>query len=95
MPPEANLELNLVESCDIGVELICANSPQAKGRVERANKTLQDRLIKEMRLNKISSIEEANAAGNVYRKLQPALRQNAQISKKPSSPCGRNDCGSG
>lgn len=46
---------------DIGVELICANSPQAKGRVERANKTLQDRLIKEMRLNKISSIEEANA----------------------------------
>lgn len=45
---------------DIGVELICANSPQAKGRVERANKTLQDRLIKEMRLNTISSIEEAN-----------------------------------
>ncbi len=46
---------------DIGVELICANSPQAKGRVERANKTLQDRLIKEMRLEGISSIEEANA----------------------------------
>ncbi|MGV4199098.1 ISNCY family transposase [Citrobacter murliniae] len=45
---------------DIGVELLCANSPQAKGRVERANKTLQDRLIKEMRLNTISSIEEAN-----------------------------------
>ncbi|MGE9805767.1 integrase core domain-containing protein, partial [Escherichia coli] len=46
---------------DIGVELICANSPQAKGRVERANKTLQDRLIKEMRLEGINSIEEANA----------------------------------
>ncbi len=45
---------------DIGVELICANSPQAKGRVERANKTLQDRLIKEMRLEGISNIEEAN-----------------------------------
>lgn len=46
---------------DIGVDLICANSPQAKGRVERANLTLQDRLIKEMRLEGISSIEEANA----------------------------------
>lgn len=46
---------------DLNVELICANSPQAKGRVERANQTLQDRLIKEMRLEGISSIEEANA----------------------------------
>ncbi len=44
-----------------GIELICANSPQAKGRVERANQTLQDRLIKEMRLEGISSIEDANA----------------------------------
>ncbi|EXB17195.1 integrase core domain protein, partial [Acinetobacter baumannii 4749] len=35
--------------------------PQAKGRVERANRTLQDRLIKEMRLEGISSIAEANA----------------------------------
>lgn len=46
---------------DIGVDLICANSPQAKGRVERTNQTLQDRLIKEMRLEGISSIEDANA----------------------------------
>ncbi|GHU22812.1 hypothetical protein FACS189472_15730 [Alphaproteobacteria bacterium] len=45
---------------NLGIELICAHSPQAKGRVERANKTLQDRLVKEMRLRKISSIEEAN-----------------------------------
>lgn len=37
----------------ISVELICANSPQAKVRVERADKTLQDRLIKEMRLEGI------------------------------------------
>ena len=42
------------------IELICANSSEAKGRVERANKTLQDRLIKEMRLQKISTIEAAN-----------------------------------
>ncbi len=46
---------------ELGIELICANSPQAKGRVERANQTLQDRLIKEMRLEGISSIEDANA----------------------------------
>lgn len=42
------------------IEVIKANSSQAKGRVERLFKTLQDRLIKEMRLNKISSIKKAN-----------------------------------
>jgi hypothetical protein len=45
----------------LGIELICANSPQAKGRVERANGILQDRLIKEMRLRGISDPETANA----------------------------------
>ena len=45
---------------ELGVELIHANSPQAKGRVERLFKTLQDRLVKEMRLRGINSIEEAN-----------------------------------
>jgi hypothetical protein len=45
---------------ELDIELICAHSPQAKGRVERANGTLQDRLIKEMRLRKIKTIEEAN-----------------------------------
>ncbi|MFM2601222.1 ISNCY family transposase [Vibrio fortis] len=45
---------------ELGIELICANSSQAKGRVERANKTLQDRLVKEMRLQGINTIEEAN-----------------------------------
>lgn len=39
----------------------CARSPQAKGRVERAFETLQDRLVKEMILSGVSSIEEANA----------------------------------
>ena len=46
---------------DLDIELICANSPQAKGRVERKNAVYQDRLVKEMRLRGISSIEEANA----------------------------------
>ena len=45
---------------ELNIELICAHSSQAKGRVERANKTLQDRLIKEMRLAGINSMEEAN-----------------------------------
>ncbi|GEK16188.1 hypothetical protein AFI02nite_42240 [Aliivibrio fischeri] len=35
---------------ELGIELICANSSQTKGRVERANFTLQSRLVKEMRL---------------------------------------------
>lgn len=45
----------------LGVELICANSPQAKGRVERANQTFQDRLVKEMRLRHIQNYLDANA----------------------------------
>ena len=45
----------------LGVDLICANSPQAKGRVERANQTFQDRLVKEMRLRSIDNYQSANA----------------------------------
>jgi hypothetical protein len=44
----------------LGVELILANSPQAKGRVERMNGTLQDRLVKELRLAGSSDMESAN-----------------------------------
>lgn len=46
---------------ELEIELLCAHSPQAKGRVERANQTLQDRLVKELRLRGISSAAEANA----------------------------------
>ncbi len=46
---------------DLNVDVICANTPAAKGRVERAHQTLQDRLVKELRLAGISSIDEANA----------------------------------
>ena len=46
---------------ELGIRLICANSPQAKGRVERKNRDLQNRLVKAMRLAKISTIEEGNA----------------------------------
>jgi hypothetical protein len=44
----------------LGVDLILANSPQAKGRVERMNGVLQDRLVKELRLAGISDVESAN-----------------------------------
>jgi hypothetical protein len=46
---------------ELNIEIICANSPQAKGRVERMNETLQDRLVKELRLRGISTIEAGNA----------------------------------
>lgn len=57
---------------ELDVRLILARSPQAKGRVERANGTLQDRLVKELRLAGVSSIEEANQwldASEFFRKL--------------------------
>lgn len=46
---------------ELNIEILCANSSQAKGRVERVNRTLQDRLVKELRLASISDIEAANA----------------------------------
>ncbi len=46
---------------DLEIEIICANTPQAKGRVERANQTLQDRLVKELRLRGISDMPAGNA----------------------------------
>jgi hypothetical protein len=46
---------------ELDIQIICANSPQAKGRIERAYQTLQDRLVKELRLLRISDIASANA----------------------------------
>lgn len=52
---------------ELGIDLIRAHSPQAKGRVERSNKTHQDRLVKELRLAGISDADEANSfIKNVY-----------------------------
>jgi transposase len=47
---------------ELDIQLLCANTPQAKGRIERANQTLQDRLVKELRLRGISDLQ----AGNTY-----------------------------
>jgi hypothetical protein len=46
---------------ELNIDVICANTAPAKGRVERAHQTLQDRLVKEMRLAGVSSIDEGNA----------------------------------
>jgi transposase len=67
--PSLEDELNDVEPLsdferalrELGVEVRHANSPQAKGRIERLFGTLQDRLVKEMRLRGIRTLEEANA----------------------------------
>jgi hypothetical protein len=55
--PQSQFERALSE---LGVEVIHANSPQAKGRIERLFRTLQDRLVKEMRLAGIKTLEGAN-----------------------------------
>lgn len=57
-------------ACDeLRIELINAHSAQAKGRVERANQTLQDRLVKELRLANISDRQAANEFLNAFRLL--------------------------
>jgi len=75
----------------LDIELICANSPQAKGRVERANGTLQDRLIKELRERDIRSIEEGNKVLDGYAEvhnkkfaIEPACQENAHRPMLPS-----------
>ena len=65
---------------ELNIEILCANTSQAKGRVERAHHSLQDRLVKELRLPGISTIEAANA-------FLPAFVQthNARFAKPPAS----------
>jgi len=63
------------------IEGICAHSPQAKGRVERANRTLQDRLVKEMRLQGICNMEQGNAFLKQYMSLYN--KKFAVVPRKP------------
>lgn len=64
----------------LNIDILCANSSQAKGRVERAHKTLQDRLVKELRLAGAATL----AAGNA---LLPAFiaDYNARFAKPPAN----------
>lgn len=71
----------------LDVELILANSPQAKGRVERMNGTLQDRLVKEMRLSKIDDIASGNAF--LRKTFLPALNRKFAVKAKAAADVHR------
>jgi transposase len=67
---------------DLAIELILANSSEAKGRVERLFETLQDRLVKELRLERISTKPEAT----VYFREIYIPKHNAKFSVAPKDP---------
>lgn len=66
---------------ELNIEILCANSSQAKGRVERVNRTLQDRLVKELRLARINDMDAGNA-------FLPAFMEgfNEKFAKIPARP---------
>lgn len=66
---------------ELQIQIICANTPQAKGRVERVNRTLQDRLVKEMRLEGISTMKVANDFLGTY-----IHKHNSKFAKDPLNP---------
>ena len=72
-PPQVQRALE-----SLGIELIWANSPQAKGRIERAWKTFQDRLISELRLADVDTLEEANKVLEAYRRVH-----NSRFARRP------------
>jgi hypothetical protein len=65
---------------ELNIDTFCANSSPAKGRVERAHLTLQDRLVKEMRLREIRTVEAANAYAPCF-----MAAYNARFAKPPKS----------
>ena len=81
---------------ELDIELICAHSPQAKGRVERANATLQRRLVRELRLNHIDSMDMANdylaqfiTDYNSRFAKEPSLEGNAHRQLSPTEDLNR------
>jgi hypothetical protein len=70
---------------ELDIDILCANSPQAKGRVERAHQTLQDRLVKELRLLGISTLDAANQYLPEY-----ASHFNEHFAVVPRSPDDRH-----
>jgi Winged helix-turn helix len=80
---------------ELSIGAICADTPQAKGRVERAFGTLQDRLVKAMRLDSIATIEAANAwlPGFVadYNRRFACVAASAQDLHRPLGPADNLD----
>ena len=98
--PQDHSELGLTQfgraMQELDIQIICANTPQAKGRVERANQTLQDRLIKELRLQGIATLEAANAFLPQFRAdfnarfaVPPRSTHNAHRPLRPSDDLDR------
>lgn len=71
---------------ELGIEVFFASSPEAKGRVERVNQTLQDRLVKEMRLEGICNYEKANEFLPGY-----LVKHNHRFAVQPRSPIDRHE----
>jgi hypothetical protein len=67
---------------ELGIAIIAASSPQAKGRVERNHGTHQDRLVKKLRLDKINSLENANR----YLEEKYCEEHNARFAVRPAAP---------
>lgn len=65
---------------ELNIDIICANSPQAKGRVERAHGTLQDRLVKELRLAKVCDMAQGQSVLEAFR-----LDYNQRFARRPRS----------
>ena len=72
---------------ELDVEVICANSPEAKGRVERLFRTLQDRMIKEMRLRDMKERDEANLY--IYEKYIPDHDKRFSVSARNTNDVHR------
>jgi hypothetical protein len=71
----------------LGIDLLCANSPQAKGRIERVNQTLQDRLVKEMRLRHLFHSRAGPCLPpRLYQRFQCPLRRLAAQFPRCSPP---------
>ena len=65
---------------ELGIQVIFANTPQAKGRVERMNGTWQDRLVKDLRLDKINNIKDANEF--IKKEFTPAFKKKFNVKAK-------------
>jgi hypothetical protein len=65
---------------DLNIDIICANSPQAKGRVERVHSTLQDRLVKELRLAGVCDMEQGRPVLEAFR-----IDYNQRFARMPRS----------
>ena len=72
---------------ELGVQMIFAQSPQAKGQVERTARTFQDRLVTELRLSDATTIEAANA---VLQEFLPRLNDRFSVPTQCAEPAFRS-----